>query len=140
MVIIFVALLIVAQRGLIMGGALLIVLTTVLSKGLSFKGLIKKYLMFFLLMLVVISQSEAISYRLTGVFFERTTQLINVEDASTLFRLGHIQGYLSLLQDDPYAAIVGSGPMGEIYNPFAGRSIQLLEMSILNLAIWFGIP
>jgi hypothetical protein len=137
---IFIALLIVSQRGLTYGAIVIAVLTIVLTKRISIGTVIKKYVLITLMLGIVLIQFESIRYRLTENFIGRTNQLINVEDASTLVRLGHINGYINLLQDQPSVIFVGAGPMGEIYNLFMGSTVQLVEMSIMNIAIWFGIP
>ncbi|MFA5832103.1 MAG: hypothetical protein WDA22_01380 [Bacteroidota bacterium] len=136
----FIALLILGQRGLIMGGVFVFLFVTVFSTASSFRSILKKYFLFILLLGAAIALFEPIRYRITGVFLSRTTELINVEDGSTLVRFGHIDGYLTLLQNNPIIAFIGAGPMGEIYNNFIGTKIQVMEMAIMNTALWFGIP
>ena len=138
--IIFVGLLVTGERGLIFGGIMLIVLTLTLSGRISVRKYLKKFLLLFAFVVIVVVFSAAIRYRITGIFLRRTTELVGAQDASTLIRLGHIDGYANLLASSPLAGIIGAGPMGEIYNPFLHSYIQVTEMSILNNAIYFGIP
>jgi len=137
---IFVALLVSGERGLIIGGVVLMISAVLLSTRVSLKKAIKKYVLFVLLMMVVVLSSEAIRYRISGVFMKRTSEMFEGQDPSTLLRLGHIEGYINLLAAQPAAAFVGAGPMAEIYNPFLHEEIKKTEMSVLNDSIHFGIP
>ena len=134
------ALLFVAQRGLIFGGILTILVTTTLAGGAGRLKKLRNVLILGVLLTVALMESNVLAYRLTDIFFERSIELVNIQDDSTSFRLGHFEGYFSILKDQPYVALIGGGPTKEIFNPLMGASIPLTEISILNTAIWFGIP
>jgi len=136
----FLGLIVTGERGLILGGILLVILTLALTKGISVRKSLKRIAAVAALLLIVVVFSQPIRYRITGIFLKRAAELVGVQDASTLIRLGHIEGYANLLSAHPYMAIIGAGPMGEIYNPFLHSEIKVTEMSILNNALYFGIP
>lgn len=74
------------------------------------------------------------------VVLERFEQQSNLEDISTLVRLGHLEGYANAVYQFPLGLLVGFGPNASILNPQTGSEIALTEISLLNILIWYGLP
>ena len=73
------------------------------------------------------------------VILERFGQQSNLEDVSTLVRLGHLEGYTNLVYQFPLGLLGGFGPNASIRNSWTGWEITLTEISILNIMIWYGV-
>lgn len=134
------SLLLIGSRGLIIGAIILIIITIFFIRGGGLKRSFNKYLIFLSGIILIIFFYEPFRFRLTGVFFERTRQMINFEDFTTLVRIGHFEGYRNLIENRPSSLLFGNGPTGEIYNPFLGENRDVTEISVLNTALYYGIP
>jgi hypothetical protein len=140
------SLLVVGSRGLLLGVILLFVIWLVLSLSMARRRIVLLRIGIFIAVAVItLGLFEPIRFRLTGVFLERTASLVNVEDASTLARLGHFEGYRNLIQNDPWKLFIGAGPAGYIDNTYfaslgADPRVETTEIPLLNLSIYYGLP
>jgi len=62
------------------------------------------------------------------------------EDPSMQERLGHLDGYVQKVDRNPAGLIVGFGPQGSFVNPFTDSRIEMTEMVWLAYLLWYGLP
>lgn len=135
------ALLVVGSRGLLIGLGLLLVLWIFMPLGKArLRFVVTRIMPLAVLLLSVMLIFEPIRFRLTGVFMNRLTDALQSEDLAIQIRLGHVEGYLDFVEDEPWTLLFGAGPTGYFTNPFLGFRYSVTEMSILNLALWYGLP
>jgi len=137
--ILFLALLVVGSRGLIYGVILLYGAWLWFSLGTSrLKKFLPRLGLLMILLLLVIGLSEPIRFRITDVLWVRSASMFRGEDLSTLDRIGHLDGYWQMIQNEPWKFFLGAGPSGYIVNSFTGARLNVVEISLLNVAIYYG--
>lgn len=137
----FLALLVVGSRGLLIGVGLLFVFWIFISlRKARLRFVVTRIVPLVVVLLSVMLLFQPIRFRLTGVFMKRLTDALQGEDLATQIRVGHLEGYLNLVEDEPWTLLFGAGPVGYFTNPFLGFRYSITEMSILNLALWYGLP
>lgn len=92
------------------------------------------------LVIAIVLAVDLFSFRFENVLLSRMQEAIRGEDLSMLIRIGHVRGYLNLVEEESWIVLFGAGPGWSFINPVLGIRIALLEMSVLNLMLWYGIP
>jgi len=133
------SLILIGERGILFGAILIIILYYFFINFINSKRNIKRLILVLFVLVSIIFLSENVRFRVTEVFVNRSVQLFNLEDESTLIRVGHLTGYRNLIESNPINLIIGSGPVATIYNPLTQSMHEKTEMSALNTLINFGL-
>ena len=137
----FLSLLVVGSRGLLIGAFILMIFWMFIVSRISrLRIIFTRIIPLGVIVISVMLLLGVLGKRFTGSFAERMIQAFERSDLSTQIRIGHMEGYLQLLRDKPWTFLVGMGPIGEFTNPFLGVQLSIVEMSVLNLALWYGFP
>lgn len=143
-VLVFIGFLIVGSRGLVLGALLVAALWFLRKEGLrraaAWRVFVAVALATSLLLL-----SAPLRFRLTEVFLHRSAGILGGSDYTTLIRLGHLQGYYSLVATAPWKLFLGDGPTGHITNLvwqaiLGYGDVSATEFSVLNIALYYGLP
>jgi hypothetical protein len=145
-IVIFLATVISAQRGLIIGSLASAFVWSIYllyqrreNKTLAIRASWKSLFISLTAITIIVSFVMFVGAASIDLFSGKTKMSFQ-DDPSLQERLGHLDGYIQKVSQNPFNLIVGFGPKGSFVNTFTGAPIEMTEMVWLAYLLWYGLP